>query len=386
MRFTIDRDELTGTAGWVAGIIPGKTADATFAGMRLDAAAGLLTLSGSDYETTGRAAAAADVARDGSAVVPGRFFAEVVKSLPREPVTVELEDSMIVVTCSATQFTVPSLRPGTGPQLPGMSAVICTMPATDFAAAVASTAAALSTDAALPVLTGVRAEFGDGTLTMIGTDRYRMTVTVLPCTLEPGAVPEPVTVPGKVLAGFAKAAADARGKVTVGIAGEPGASLVGLSDGTRHLVTRSIPGDYPDWRTRFVQPPAFSITVPTGPAAEAVRRCAVAADDAGDAVRLAFSGSQVHVGLSRGDGASGTETVRGVTFDRAGEFVLWFRPQYLLDALTTAGSAMVRLGVQNASRAVLFTRAPAGSDPATATCTSGDEPFRCLLVPIPPNP
>jgi len=264
-----------------------------------------------------------------------------------------------------------------------MPAGDCTLPAADFAAAALSAAAAISTDDTLPVFTGVRAEFGASTLTLIGTDRYRMTVTAVPCTLESDAGPEPVSVPGKVLAGFARAAASAGGKVAVGAAGPAGARLIGISDGTRQVVTRSISGAFPDWRTRFAQPPAFSITVDAGLTSDAVRRCSVAAGSADDAVRLAFSGSQVHVGLSRDDGASGTETVPGVTYEGGSEFVIWFKPRYLIDALTTAGSQMVRLGVWSASGAVLFTRAPAGA--AKPAGPAGGEPFRCLLAPISPS-
>ena len=384
MRLTLDPEDLAGTVGWVAGIIPGRAADPITAGMRLDAAAGELTVSASDYETTGRAASPANVTRGGSAVVPGRFFADVVKTLPREPVTVELDGSLIVVECSAARFTVPALPPGTVyPEFPALPVASCSLPAADFAAAAAAAAAAVSTDASLPVLTGVRAEFSAGTLALVGTDRYRMTVTVVPCTAESGTVPAPVTVPGRILAGFAKSAHG--DSVTVGVSGSSGAWMIGFSDATRQVMTRSIAGEFPPWRSKFAQPPAFSIIVDAGLLAAAVRRCSVAADTADDAVRLTFSGGHVHVGLSRGDGASATETVPGVIWERGGEFVILFKPEYLVDALAGAGSKHVRLGVRNASGAVLFTCAPDGPGPDAAVPAVGDEPYRCLLAPKQPS-
>lgn len=383
MHLIADPGELAGTVGWVAGIIPGRACDPAAAGMRLDAAAGTLTVSASDYETTGRAAVPAYVTHGGSAVVPGRFFADVVKTLPAGPVTIRLDGSLIVVECPAARFTVPVLPPGTAyPQFPAIPATSRTLPAADLAAAAAAAAATVSTDPALPGLTGVRAEFSAGTLTLVGTDRYRITVTLVPCATESGIVPAPVIVPGRILAGFAKSAVG--GTVTAGVNGPPGGGMIAFSDATRQVITRSIAGEFPRWRDKFAHPPAFGIIVDAGPLAAAVRRCSVAADHAADAVRLAFSGSQVQVGLTRGDGASATEIVPGVICERDGEFVISFKAEYLTDALTGAGSRHVRLGVCSASRAVLFTRAPDGPGLVPSLHAAAEEPYRCLLAPAQP--
>lgn len=390
MKFTIAQDDLAAMTGWAASALAPRPADPVTAGILITAAAGTIAVTGTCYDTTGRAHAVADVEADGTALVPGKFLAAMVGNLPkREPVTVDAspDAGVAVITCGPARWTMPMLPAAEYPVMPEMPPAAATMNATDFAEAVAAVACAASTDDTLPMLTCVAIEVAGDGLTLVATDRYRLHVARVAATLE-GDPPEgPLLIPARVLAAYAKAA---DGKVTLGVGGTEDTPWVGLADGGRMLVIRPLAGDYPKWRNQVARVAGeqgqFTATLDADLTGKAADRCSLAAEK-NTGMKLEFDGTgTASVAAAISDGPTGTETVPGVGYDGQA-FTLRVNPKWLTDALAACGSPRAAITLTSPVKPFIVTPVPpgdgedSGDDPAAPL----DGPFTAVLVPIRPQ-
>ena len=111
MKFQVDRDVLADAVGWAARALPARPAAPVLAGMRLRAAADVLTLSTFDYEVSAQASVPVMTDDDDAVLVPGRLLSEIVKALPPRPVEVETDGPRVTVKCGSTVFTLQRSRP-----------------------------------------------------------------------------------------------------------------------------------------------------------------------------------------------------------------------------------------------------------------------------------
>jgi DNA polymerase-3 subunit beta len=382
MKFTIDQPDFSALAAWAASALAPRPAVPVAGGIMISAAAGIVTFAGTDYESTCRSSAAADVEGPGTVVVPGKFLAEVAGHLPRQPVTFTVDEDApeAKLACGPQRWTLPLLPADEFPSMAEMPPTAVTVTAADFAEAVTAVACAASADDTLPTLTAVNVEFDpDGTVWLAATDRYRLHAAWVAGTLD-GEPPPSLLLPAKVLRAYARGADQ---KVTIGVAGEPGAQLAGLADGNRQLVTRTIPGEFVKWRDRFTVPAgAVTVTVDTALTAAAAGHCSVAAAP-GTGIILNFDGAGGLDVMAADGGAEGFETVPGAGYD-GDPFSLAINPRYFADVLAGCGPRAC-LTITSPVKPLLVTPAPAAA-PGDDGQPSADAPppgaFTAMVVPI----
>ena len=376
MKFTIDQPDFSALTAWAASALAPRPAVPVAGGIRIAAAAGIVSVTGTNYDVTARAHAAADVETDGVAVVPGKFLAEVARILSRQPVTVTTDGAgEAKITCGAQRWTLPLLPANEFPDMAEMPKPAVTMAAVDFAEAVTAVTCAASTDDTLPMLTAVRVEFDpDGTVWLIATDRYRLHSARVTGTLDSDPPPA-LLLPAKVLRTYAKGADQ---KVTIGVAGSDGSLMAGVADGNRELVIRTMAGEFPTWRQRMIPAGNLMVTVDVALTVAAAEHCALAADD-GAGIRLDFGGAGSLDVTAAGGGSEGIETVPAVTYD-GDPFTMQVNPAYFTAALAGCGPR-ARLTISSATKPMFITPAPADPD---GDDTGVPDDFTALMVPIRP--
>ncbi len=176
MKLRVERDVLADSVAWAARTLPSRPSLPVLAGLVLTATDGGLQLSSFDYEVSGRVDISADVTTEGTSLVSGRLLADIARSLPPAPVTIESEGTRISITCGRSSFTLPTLPVEDYPQLPVMPTTSGSVPGPAFAAAVAQVAIAAGRDDTLPTLTGIRMEIEGASIVLAATDRYRLAV------------------------------------------------------------------------------------------------------------------------------------------------------------------------------------------------------------------
>src|SRR4051795_8205916 len=106
LRITVAKDELAARLATVARGVSTRTTVLVLGGIQLRAEGGQLHLAATDMEVSLRATLDAQVAEEGTVVVPGRLLLDIARSLPESDVTVEHkpEEAMVAVTAGSANY------------------------------------------------------------------------------------------------------------------------------------------------------------------------------------------------------------------------------------------------------------------------------------------
>lgn len=384
VRIRADRDAFAEAVAWTARALPLRPAMPVLAGMRMEAADGVLRLSGFDYEVSARARVDAEVEEAGAVLVSGRLLAEIARSLPAHPVRVEADGGRVLLTCGPARFTLVTLPLEDHPLLPDMPPAAGSLPGEAFAGAVRQVVPAASRDDTLPMLTGVHLDFGADSLALAATDRYRIAVRRMWWRPEhPGAAGSAL-VPARTLSDLARTL-DPSANVEVflsgasggGAAASGGEGMIGFESGGRSSTTRLIDSDFIPYEKRFPTEAAARAEVPPAAFTEAVKRVALVADRS-TPVRISFTpgpgGSAGEAVLEAGSGED-AQAAEAMAVDYDGEPMrIAFSPGYLLDGLAGVSTERARLDMTQPTKPAVISDVPEAE---------GDEPeFRYLVMPL----
>ena len=121
----------------------------------------------------------AAVEREGTVVLPGRLLLDVVRSLPKDELTLEhrTAEQDVEVVSGASKFHLRTLPLDDFPKLPeAADAALMRVPAGAFVETIGRVARAASRDETRPHLTGVLVSASGQELRMVATDSYRLSV------------------------------------------------------------------------------------------------------------------------------------------------------------------------------------------------------------------
>jgi len=375
VKFRVERDVLADAVAWAARSLPVRPSVPVLAGLLIETSEDGLVLSTFDYETSARATVPADVSDEGRALVSGRLLADICRSLPNKPVEMAIDGAKVSLVCGSARFSLQTMPVDEYPALPDMPAATGTVNSDVFAAAVSQAVTAAGRDDMLPVLTGVRIEIEGDRISLLATDRFRLSHREL--TWEPGATDASVAalVPAKVLADTAKSLT-AGSRVTIALSTSgAGEGLIGFEGtaggGVRRTTTRLLDGEFPKVRTLFPNEHVTIARVDKASLIESVKRVSLVAER-NTAVQLAFSEGVLTLDAGSGDEAQASESIEAaVTGD---DITTGFNPQFLLDGLTAIETPVVELAFTQASKPAVM----AGSDSIDG---AADVAFRYLLMP-----
>ncbi len=341
MKIRVERDALADAVAWVARSLPSRPTAPILSGMLLQADGDGLTLSSFDSTTSAKVTMPAQVSDEGTVLVSGRLLAEIARSLPNKPVSLEADHSKVELTCGSARFTLQTLPVDEYPTLPDMPTQAGTVDASTFERAVAQVFVAAGRDELLSVFTGVRVEIDGDTLSLLATDRYRMALKEI--TWHP-ASPDAegaVLIPGKVLSDTAKAMS-AGEEITISLStteaeGEGLAGFVGSGPlGTREATTRLLSQAFPKVRHLMDVDGTVNVRVSTDELLAAVKRVKLVAER-NTPLRMVINDDHVTLEAATGDQAQGTEAIAAsveVVGDEPSISAAGFNPQYLLEALS----------------------------------------------------
>jgi DNA polymerase-3 subunit beta len=374
VKFRVERDVLADAVAWAARSLPVRPSAPVLAGLLIEASDDGLVLSTFDYETSARATLRAEVSDEGRALVSGRLLADICRSLPAKPVDMVLDGSRVSLTCGSARFSLQTMPVEDYPSLPDMPAATGTVDAEAFAHAVAQAVTAAGRDDMLPVLTGVRVEIDGSTISLLATDRFRLSIRELdwnPRTPDESAA---ALVPARVLGDTAKSLT-AGGEVTIALATSgTGEGLIGFegqgAGGVRRTTTRLLDGEFPKVRSLFPNDLQTTALIDKAALVESVKRVALVAER-NTAVQLAFDDGVLTLDAGSGDEAQASESIEAAITGEG--LTTGFNPQFLLDGLTAIDQPVVQLGFTQASKPVVISGHGAED--------GEDRAFRYLLMP-----
>jgi DNA polymerase-3 subunit beta len=386
VKFRVERDVLADAVAWTARTLPVRPSAPVLSGLLIEAggeSAGdgsgdALQLSTFDYETSARATLNAAVTEEGRALVSGRLLADICRSLPNKPVDVSIDGAKVTLTCGSARFSLQTLPVDDYPTLPQMPEARGRVSSEAFAQAVTQAVTAAGRDDMLPVLTGVRLELEGETITMLATDRFRLSQREL--TWDPSAtdVSAAALVPARVLADTAKSlTGGAEITLALSTSGTGGEGIIGFEGtyggGVRRTTTRLLDGDFPKVRSLFPSEHLTVARVDKDTLVDSVKRVALVAER-NSAVQLAFADNVLTLDAGSGEEAMASESIEAVV--HGDDITTGFNPQFLLDGLQAISEPVVELAFTQASKPVVLS----GVDSRDGGETGGAD-FRYLLMP-----
>ncbi|QTV80647.1 DNA polymerase III subunit beta [Microbacterium sp. NIBRBAC000506063] len=375
MRFQVNRDVFSEAVSFVVKLLPQRNPQPILAGVLIEAGADGLTLSAFDYEASARTTIEATVEEAGTILVHGRLLSEIASRLPNAPIEIAVaEDGGVAVTCGSARFTLASMPVEEYPTIPEVSGPSGVVPAEDFSTAISQVGFAASRDDVTPVLTGVQLSVSENQLSLVATDRYRVSLRDVPW--DGDAAEQTALVPARTIQEVGKTFGHV-GEIKITFSGEGDREIVAFTAGNKTVTSLLIKGNFPPVRRLFPEQTDHYAVVNTADFVEAVRRVSLVLDRSAP-LRFTFSTDSVTMDASGSEQARASESV-DAHLSGGEEVTLGLNPQYLTEALGAVKSEFVRVTFTSSDNANKLS--PVLVTSQTSVEQAGSDSFKYLLQP-----
>ena len=373
MKFRCERDDLLNAVQFASRAISNRATLPVLSGLRIEAGEhGRVSLAATDLELTMETSTAAAVDEPGKAIVPGRLFGEMTRSLSAGQVSVASGEADIEISSGRGRFRVKALAPDDYPALPiedratDDSSVEITLDGETLATALSQVVRAASADESRQILTGVLWEIDGTTVTLAATDSYRLGVRTLETPNDTGTQRN-VVLPSRALSELARALQAGPATLNATVKENLASFSVGATDSDNEATigSRFIEGEFPKYRQLLPQGYANTLEVDREALLEVTRRVGLLAQN-NLPVKLQL-GDELEVSAHTPDVGEGQEILDA---DFNGDpLVIAFNPQFLNDGLSAITSQRVVIEVADGLKPAIIK----GRD---------DESFTYLLMPV----
>ncbi|MDQ3963094.1 MAG: DNA polymerase III subunit beta [Actinomycetota bacterium] len=376
MKFRCERDDLLESVQFATRAISNRATLPVLSGLRIEAGDnGVVKMAATDLELTIEASFKAGVDEPGRAIVPGRLFGEMSRSLNAGQVSVMASEGEVEIGSGRGQFRVKSLAADDYPSLPVEETTDdgtrITMDGGDLATALSQVVRSASPDESRQVLTGVLWELEKDSLTLAATDSYRLAVATVTIAGGPDELRK-VILPARTLQELVRVlqnAAEPKLSTVVrdnliSFSIDPGEEK-GSGLGTSSISSRFIEGEFPNYRQLLPEGYKNVLTVDKEALIDVTRRVGLLAQN-NLPLKLQL-GNELEVSANTPDVGEGQEIIDAAY---TGEpLVIAFNPQFLFDGASAIRGAEIVL------------QAGDGLKPAILK-GAADDRFTYLLMPV----
>ena len=207
-----------------------------------------LHLTGYNLETGITVCMEAKIRQPGECVMPTRMFADIIRKMPDEVVSIEVDENYrVTIKGGVASFQLSASAADEYPQLPSVEEEnAIRLPQTAFRSLINGTIFAVSDDTANPIYTGCLVEAQENTITMVAIDGYRMAKRAFHA--ENASYPSMnFVVPSAALRELEKILSDTEDEVLFTL----GKKHISFSVENATLICRLLEGKFADWR-RFI--------------------------------------------------------------------------------------------------------------------------------------
>jgi DNA polymerase-3 subunit beta len=334
LKLTVSRETFLSRLGVAVRGASTRSAIQTLSGVLLRVEEGQAELQATDMELGLRVGLEASESSPGIAVVPGRLLLDVVRSLPKDELTLEYRSSHqdVEVVSGPARFHLRTLPPEDFPKLPQRPTEgQLRMPASAFVDTIGRVARAASRDETRPHLTGVLVTASGRDLRMVATDSYRLSVkeTTLDAELE-GSLE--ANVPARTLQELARITTWA-GAEAVEVTALENQVVFTVDDVV--LSSRLVEGRFPNYQQLLPESYEHELRVRRDEVLEVVRRVGLLAQKNAP-LKLRFSDGALDVSAQTPDVGEASESLP-VPF--SGEpLEIGFNPEFFREGLESAES------------------------------------------------
>lgn len=244
MKFTCEKNQLVSAISVASRTVAQKSTISGLEGILIRAGVKVM-LTGYNLETGITVSVDADIQETGACVMPARLFFDIVRKLPDDTVSIQVDESFKVsIKGGISSFTITALSADDYPELPDVdSEKGIRVPQNELKAMISGTIFAVSENQARPIHTGVLFEVDNDSITSVAVDGYRLALRrylpeeSLERTLK-------FVAPAAALKEVEKILGDTDDPATF----YPGSKHILFTIGDATLVCRILEGEFLDWR------------------------------------------------------------------------------------------------------------------------------------------
>ena len=363
MKFSCNRSELQAAVAIAAKAASAKSPIPALEGILIETGTDKIQLTGYDLKKGIYTKVNADVAEQGSIVLGARIFDNIVRALPEGVVTVKSEGCNISITCENADYAIIGTDAADYPELPSIDGQMgVQLPQNLLSEIIRETIFAVSDSEARPIYTGELFEIGDGHLTVVAVDGYRLALRREPVEGVDGEYS--FIVPGAALSDLEKLCGATDDNVQINL----GSKHISFTIGDTVLVSRRLEGDFLNYKKSV--PSSFHVEIRADRRffQRTVERVSLIIDDKiKNPLRCTFGDHQISILCATSLGkAEDSCMVEG----NGGDLEIGFNNRYLLDALKAAPADEVKICLNT------------GSSPCVITPADGEDNFLYMILPV----
>lgn len=365
MKLTTKREDLVSKLSVVSRAVSTRAATQALSGVLLTATDGRVTIAATDLDLGLETTLEANVADEGSVLLPGRLFAEIARSLADSSVEIESREAEhdVEIRSGGSSFHLRVLPAEDFPKLPqpeespGLK-----IPAAALEESIELVARAASRDDMRPVLTGVFVSASGKEMTMVATDSYRLAVKRTELEAELGGELE-ANIPARALRELGRIlSSEGAGEATISLL----ANQAVFQAGSILLSTRLIDGQFPNFRQLLPESYEHDVRLPRSDLLDITRRVSQLAQRNAP-LRLSFRSGELTVAAETPD-VGDAEEAMPAAFEGE-DLEIGFNPEFLKE------------GIESVAGDEILVRLISPLRPGLLEPVEGDD-FRYLVMPI----
>lgn len=339
MKITATKENLLSGVSAVQRAVSSKNTLPILNCIKLEAKENRLYFSATDLEIGIQCHVPVDIVLEGVAVVPARYFSEIVRKLPDVSINIALTaDNELVIQYEQSQLSLKTLQAGDYPNLPDISGEFeVNFQAKVLKQMIRQTVFSASTDEGRPLFTGVLCEMQDGVMRLIATDTHRLSLRQgIPLSQSEGQLS--IIIPAKMLSELARLISDDEDNCIISMT----KNLASFSIANIRIICRLLDGQFPNYRQVIPTQYNSKIKIKTKKLQEAVERISLftMSNDNSNTIHLRINGSLVII-TSQSELGQGYEQI---DVENEGDDVeIYFNSRYLLDVFKIIESETMSL-------------------------------------------
>lgn len=335
MKFTMQTEDLSAGVLSVIKALPVRSAMPVLDGVLIEASSEGLHLTCSDLMFQKECFLPATVEEEGKCILKGKFLAEILRKLPNEPLTAELEGMILKIKSGRVRQRLQCIEFDEYPMMHAKGDVVnITVQAEQLRNMIDHTVFAVSQDDSRPVLTGALIEAKSDILTFVATDSFQFAMTSLH--VDNGDVEKRTIVQGKVLNELSKMAEETEKDVTLSLT----QTHLTVQVNDTKLTARLLDGNYIDYKRIIPKECKTRVLVNTADLYTMTDRAQLIAREGNNSVMMHFDGNLLTMSaesfVGRGEDTMEVSIV-GDPIDIA------FNPKYLINILRNINDETVYL-------------------------------------------
>jgi len=307
-------------------------------GLLLEAEDESVKISGYDLKTGIVTTVPAEVEVTGGIVLNARLFGEIIRKMPGQYVTLSVDSGYVAeISSEMSEFEILGSPISDYPELPSVDG----QDSLEISEAllkkmISQTNFAVSDNESRPIHTGALFETGEGELTIVAVDGYRLALRREPMENSDDSNLSFV-VPGTALSEVEKIVSDNDAMVRITL----GTKHIMFSIGDTLLISRKLEGEFLNYKNSIPQDAKFQLTVEKDELISAVERVSlIISDKLKSPVKCVFGDGVVNLFSASSLGKASDECI---IEGNGEELEIGFNDKYLLEALKAAPSDRVNL-------------------------------------------